>query len=88
MVEQYLNLAYLFLGEYLYNFIQPTDKSSLWENDFQKLNFFMKFLSSLEIENILEFSEHKAFFQWIKLLVKLIKKVKEPKEILVLMNIF
>ena len=42
--QEIINLAYTFLNEEMFNFIQPLDKSIMWDNDIEKLYFFKNFL--------------------------------------------
>jgi hypothetical protein len=44
--EEIINLAYNFVGDEIFNFMQPIEKSIMWGNDVEKLFFFKNFLAS------------------------------------------
>lgn len=44
--EEIINLAYNFVGDEIFNFMQPIEKSIMWSNDVEKLFFLKNFLAT------------------------------------------
>ena len=68
------------MEEFFFPFVDPIDKSLLWDSDASKINFFANFILSLPNEGVVKFVGSKGFNLWSKYLVKMLKKAKSGSE--------
>lgn len=72
----------------MFPFVEPVDKSLLWDSDSSKVNFFLKLLLALPSDGVAKFISSKFFASWIKFTLKMMKRAKTAPECTALISVF
>lgn len=78
--DQLISFTYSSLEEAFFPFLEPVDKSLLWESDATKVDFFANLMLALSPDAVAKFIEEKTFALWVKYLLKMMKKAKATSE--------